>query len=778
MRPSEALAAFRTARARRESPDRAATVHLEEPRATRLDADDPASPWATLEALYERCARHGTLADMRDLERIRIRRDALSNGNRMTDEAVDAALVQSPGKHPGVTPIADAAERDAVNAALAAARAAYRSRVRGAFEEAIPSGAAAATWEQALLDSMRTAPRPDQLRALVLLTVLAHMYVNTSVYSDTSDEKEAPPTVLMRVWQAVARWTKSAAPHQPVGSIYELAQLNVRRVGTHASGDWPSFIDGLCTTLRDSIVQRTLVQDAVERLDLLFPFIQMQQDDGTWVSDRLERTTWNLIFLMSLTGDRGVRPVFEWLADHGEALLAWWRRQSRRVEPDRPLFTAGVREALHAALEEAARWTRVMGSLFSLLNARNDHTPTHWFRFVRHWPDWNIETEVQAELVTGFNGGQLQALHALDDLFLHKRGSQIAVEMQYQERYLAEDDTVQLHSLQDLMAVLRVPWRYYVELDPETIGRFNSVVWEIFSFRVSHTSKAWLVMKEGENPSTGGMFEDEDHKTDRAVGERRETLGPDSPQHLHFINAMVPRMLETSAGLIREDDVAGRYWHWSVTLQQNGESATDPHRRVKGFARAVYTQRRAVEAGQSGFQAERAGGGDFGGLTQKMGADKWLTHLRTYDPRWTGEVQKGVLLSPSVTLERALLLRRVEMFSSLDEVLLAEIAAFLEPLHLAEGETLFEEGDAGDAMYIVAEGCLQIVRGGVPLVDRGAMEIVGEMAVLDPAPRSASAVAIEDTRLLRLEDEHLYTLMADHPAINRGVIRTLCQRLR
>lgn len=773
MTPTAILTAFKAARAARTLPERHATVVLEEPAAIPLTAP----PWAALEALYLQCARHCTLADIEDLERIRIRRDALANGTAMSDAAVELALTETRMQTSGVWPIADAAEREAIRAALVEARRAYRSRTRAAFDAGLPAIDAQAVWEQDALAAMRTASRPEQLRALVLLTVLAHMYANTSVYSDTSDEKDPPPAVLMRLWKAVARWTKSSAPHQPVGSIYEIAELNVRRAATDGR-PWAEFIDDLLGTLRGSIAQRAEVQGAVEQIDLLFPFIQRPHPDGGWAADRLERTTWNLIFLMSLTGDQGVRPVLDWFGDHGDALHGWWQRQSRRIEPDQPLFADGVRAALDGALEEAARWTRVMGSLFSLLNSGNGHTPALWFRFVRHWPDWNIETDEQDELVAGFNGGQLQALHALDDLFLHKRGSQIAVEMQYQEKYLSDDDHRQLVTLQDLMALLRVPWRLYVELSEDTVGRFNSVVWEILSYRVSHTSKAWLVLKEGENPSTGGMFEDEHKKSDRAVGGRTEALGPDSPQHIHFLNAMVPRLLETCAGLIRADDADGRYWHWSVTLEANVESATDPHRRVKGFARAVWQQRAAVEAGQSAFQYAHTADGLHTQMTQSMGADGWLAHLRTYDPRWTGAIAKGVLLDRSVSLERALLLRRVEMFAALDEVLLAEIGPYMAEVELAEGDQLFAEGDAGDELYVIAEGCLQIVRGGQPLVERGATEIVGELAVLDPAPRSAGAVALEPTRLLSLGRDDLLAVMADHPAILRGVVRTLCRRLR
>jgi CRP-like cAMP-binding protein len=60
----------------------------------------------------------------------------------------------------------------------------------------------------------------------------------------------------------------------------------------------------------------------------------------------------------------------------------------------------------------------------------------------------------------------------------------------------------------------------------------------------------------------------------------------------------------------------------------------------------------------------------------------------------------------------------------------------------------------------------------------GGHEIVGEMAVLESVPRMASATATEPTRLLRLEQDALYELMADRIEVARGIIGVLSGRLR
>ena len=57
-------------------------------------------------------------------------------------------------------------------------------------------------------------------------------------------------------------------------------------------------------------------------------------------------------------------------------------------------------------------------------------------------------------------------------------------------------------------------------------------------------------------------------------------------------------------------------------------------------------------------------------------------------------------------------------------------------------------------------------------------EIFGELALLDPEPRSASVEAVEDTRLFRLDRNTLFELMADNVGVVSGIVQVLCQRLR
>ncbi len=105
----------------------------------------------------------------------------------------------------------------------------------------------------------------------------------------------------------------------------------------------------------------------------------------------------------------------------------------------------------------------------------------------------------------------------------------------------------------------------------------------------------------------------------------------------------------------------------------------------------------------------------------------------------------------------------------------AKIAAETE---LAEGETLFEKGDFGDRMYIIISGSIKIHDGNHVFSRLGDHDIFGELALLDPEPRSASATAEEDCTLLYIGQDPFYELMSTHPEVAKGVLKILGRRLR
>jgi CRP-like cAMP-binding protein/ATP/ADP translocase/HEAT repeat protein len=153
---------------------------------------------------------------------------------------------------------------------------------------------------------------------------------------------------------------------------------------------------------------------------------------------------------------------------------------------------------------------------------------------------------------------------------------------------------------------------------------------------------------------------------------------------------------------------------------------------------------------------------------------RWALALRQEKPEPSNSHEAGRML----TIEKVILLKGVEMFSHTSEEILAEVATILEEVDLQAGEVIFDKGDVGESMYIIVDGRVRIFDGDKTINYLDEKEIFGELALLDPEPRSASVEAVEETRLFRLDRDTFFELMADNIGVVSGVMRVLCQRLR
>lgn len=121
------------------------------------------------------------------------------------------------------------------------------------------------------------------------------------------------------------------------------------------------------------------------------------------------------------------------------------------------------------------------------------------------------------------------------------------------------------------------------------------------------------------------------------------------------------------------------------------------------------------------------------------------------------------------------------LFGSLGNLALANLASELTAVRLKAGETLFNAGDDGDALYVVAFGRLRAVlrdgaEGGQVLGEIGRGESVGEMALLTGAPRSATVVAIRDTELVKLSKESFERMVERQPQVMLAITRLIISR--
>lgn len=126
-------------------------------------------------------------------------------------------------------------------------------------------------------------------------------------------------------------------------------------------------------------------------------------------------------------------------------------------------------------------------------------------------------------------------------------------------------------------------------------------------------------------------------------------------------------------------------------------------------------------------------------------------------------------------------LKQVPLFADLTDADLQELARTAQEVSLAAGETLFEQGEAGDSAYLIRTGEIEIVSQGegreTLLAVRKSGEVIGEMSLLRESPRSAGARARTDSVLLVLSREVFDRVLAESPTAARTMLHTVMARL-
>lgn len=137
----------------------------------------------------------------------------------------------------------------------------------------------------------------------------------------------------------------------------------------------------------------------------------------------------------------------------------------------------------------------------------------------------------------------------------------------------------------------------------------------------------------------------------------------------------------------------------------------------------------------------------------------------------------------STHAEFAVILKMNPMFADLGAEELQRISRLCHTQQLAEGETLFQKGDGGEALYGVRRGQIRIETGAadgsrLTLNFLGAGDLFGEVAVLDGQSRTADATAGEPTELFVLRREDFLAHLEREPRVAVKLIILLCQRIR
>lgn len=129
-------------------------------------------------------------------------------------------------------------------------------------------------------------------------------------------------------------------------------------------------------------------------------------------------------------------------------------------------------------------------------------------------------------------------------------------------------------------------------------------------------------------------------------------------------------------------------------------------------------------------------------------------------------------------VEKVFLLKSLELFHVTSENYLIGVAEIMKEVFIEKGQTIFKKGDTADSMYIIHSGEVQIFDNDHVFAVFRSKDIFGELSLLDAESRSASAKALTDCYLLKLDQEPFYELLSNNFEVTRGIIKTLCTRLR
>ena len=134
-------------------------------------------------------------------------------------------------------------------------------------------------------------------------------------------------------------------------------------------------------------------------------------------------------------------------------------------------------------------------------------------------------------------------------------------------------------------------------------------------------------------------------------------------------------------------------------------------------------------------------------------------------------------------LDKIQFLRQVALFRSLSDKALLDLAAITIEQTLPSKTTVFKEGDKGDALYIVKSGKVNILKrnsAGIDsvLVALGKGAVIGDMAIIDEQPRSASVATIPETTFFIITKDDFRNLLGETPEISFQILKLTTERLR
>lgn len=166
-------------------------------------------------------------------------------------------------------------------------------------------------------------------------------------------------------------------------------------------------------------------------------------------------------------------------------------------------------------------------------------------------------------------------------------------------------------------------------------------------------------------------------------------------------------------------------------------------------------------------------------------ADFCLTEIESnVEPEETGFINDNKhtitmqLETKLLTIEKVMALKTTEIFHETADDILVDIAHILREVSFQKDQVIVHKNEIGTCMFIIYSGAVKVHNGDHILASMRSPDFFGELSLLDTEPRSASVTALEDSVLLRIDQQAFYEIMADRSEVIREMMRLLCRRLR
>lgn len=122
-------------------------------------------------------------------------------------------------------------------------------------------------------------------------------------------------------------------------------------------------------------------------------------------------------------------------------------------------------------------------------------------------------------------------------------------------------------------------------------------------------------------------------------------------------------------------------------------------------------------------------------------------------------------------------LRSVPMFQTCTDKELLQVARLAEQIDVPAGEVLVREGRLGHEFYVVAAGKAEVAHGDTVVAVLGPGDYFGELALLDPQPRTATVTMVEAGEVLEISQREFWSLLRDVPALPLKLLQGMARRL-